>query len=249
MLFATYVMAGFGWDLNELFALHHWSSDYFRPHQFVSYMFMHGGFTHLFFNMFALWMFGRILEQVWGSKRFLIYYIFTGLGAGLLQMIVVTFHFSGMESAIDAIANSSSPDVFANFIDEYVPNVYQGIFNQDLAAWISNPDSSQYMAVALNHCHQLLESSRNVPTVGASGSIFGVLLAFGMLFPNTELFLLFPPIPIKAKYFVIGYGLIELYMGFSANPSDNVAHFAHLGGMLFGYIMIRYWKKNTNHFY
>ena len=101
----------------------------------------------------------------------------------------------------------------------------------------------------MNLSNELLELKRNIGTVGASGSVFGILLAFGVLFPNTELMLIFPPIPIKAKYFVIGYGLIELYMGISNNPSDNVAHFAHLGGMLFGYLLIIYWKKNTKHFY
>ncbi|MEQ8323264.1 MAG: rhomboid family intramembrane serine protease [Vicingaceae bacterium] len=248
-LLATSVLDGFGIDLTELFGLHHWSSDLFRPHQFVTYMFMHGGIAHLFFNMFALWMFGRILEQVWGSQRFLIYYMFTGIGAGFLQMLVVSFQLSGMESAISEVAATTSPDAFANFIDNYVPEQFRGAFNQRLAAWIAYPESMDLKAAALSISNELLELRRNIGTVGASGSVFGILLAFGVLFPNTELFLLFPPIPIKAKYFVFGYGLIELYMGFASNPSDNVAHFAHLGGMLFGYILIRYWKNKTNNFY
>ena len=249
MLVVAQVSEGFGLDLHSLFGLHHWSSDLFMPHQFITYMFMHGGLMHLFFNMFALYMFGRVLEQVWGPKRFLIYYMFTGIGAGILQMIVVTFELSGLESAVASIADSASPDAFANFIDDYVPDHFRAPFHQRLAGWISNPESSQFKAAALNIANELLDLKRNVGTVGASGSVFGILLAFGMLFPNTELLLLFPPIPIKAKYFVVGYGLIELYMGFTANPSDNVAHFAHLGGMLFGYFLIKYWKTNTNTFY
>lgn len=249
MLLGTFMLSSIGIDLNTLFGLHHWSSDNFRPHQFVTYMFMHGNMTHLFFNMFALWMFGRILEQVWGPKRFLIYYMVTGIGAGILQMIVMTFELSSFESAIQTIRDSGSPDAFAAFIDSYVPDIYTNQFRSLLATWTLNPESSNALAAALNLSNELLELKRNIGTVGASGSVFGILLAFGMLFPNTELLLIFPPIPIKAKYFVIGYGLIELYLGFASNPSDNVAHFAHLGGMLFGFILIKYWRKSTNTFF
>jgi len=249
MLVATFALGTFGIDLNEILGLHHWSSDKFQPFQFVSYMFMHGGMTHLFFNMFALWMFGRILEQVWGGKRFLIYYMATGIGAGLLQLIVMSFEINSLEGAINSIRDTASPDVFANFIDDYVPGQFKGQFQRLLANWILEPNSVQIQANAVSLSNELLELKRNIGTVGASGSVFGILLAFGMLFPNTELMLLFPPIPIKAKYFVIGYGVIELYMGIASNPSDNVAHFAHLGGMLFGFILIKYWKNTTNTFY
>lgn len=249
MLFASYILGSFGFDLNEMLGLHHWSSEKFRPHQFVSYMFMHGGMMHLFFNMFALWMFGRVLEQVWGPKRFLIYYMTTGIGAGLLQLIVMSFSLGSMESAIQDLAAIGTPDKFAEFIDTYVPSPFINPFNDILAAWSMNTESQNLLAQALSISNELLELKRDTGTVGASGSVFGILLAFGVLFPNTELMLLFPPIPIKAKYFVIGYGALELYMGLSANPSDNVAHFAHLGGMLFGYLLIRYWRKNTNTFY
>lgn len=243
MLLATFLFSSVGPDLNEMFALHHWSSDKFRPHQFVSYMFMHGGMTHLFFNMFALWMFGRVLEQVWGPKRFLIYYMATGIGAALLQMIVMSIELSSLGNAVALLSESGNPDAFAEFIDGYVPDAYQSQFNQLLASWVLSPESVEVQAAALNLAGDLLELKREIGTVGASGSVFGILLAFGVLFPNTELMLLFPPIPIKAKYFVLGYGLIELYLGISSNPSDNVAHFAHLGGMLFGYLLIRYWKN------
>jgi membrane associated rhomboid family serine protease len=141
-------------------------------------MFTQIAFGHLFFNMFAVYMFGRVIEAHWGAKRFLIYYMVCGIGSGLIQLLVC--HLTGSLS----------------------------------------------------------------PTVGASGAVFGILLAFGMMFPNVPLYLMFIPIPIKAKYFVVGYGLIELYMGFANRIGDNVAHFAHLGGMLFGVIMILYWGRN-----
>lgn len=249
MLLATVISKEFGIDLGIHLGLHHWSSDLFRPHQFITYMFMHGGITHLFFNMFALWMFGKILEQVWGAKKFLVYYMITGIGAAVLQLIVMSIELSSMEGSVQSIVDSGSPSAFAEFLDSYLPISNQGSLQDLLAAWILNPNTIEYQNTAINISNQIIEIKRNMPTVGASGSVFGILLAFGMLFPNTELMLLFPPIPIKAKYFVIGYGAIELYMGFSNNPGDNVAHFAHLGGMLFGYILIRYWRKNTNTFY
>lgn len=223
MLFATIMLSSMGLDLNELFGLHYWGSDKFSPYQFVTYMFMHGGLAHLFFNMFALWMFGRILEQVWGPKRFLIYYMITGIGAGLVQMMVTEIRVQSLITEID-------------------PELYQRILTEGSRILDEGKNYRNEAAGTLNML-------RNVTTVGASGSVFGILLAFGMLFPNTELMLIFPPIPIKAKYFVFGYGAIELYMGIANNPADNVAHFAHLGGMLFGFILIRYWKKRTNHFY
>jgi membrane associated rhomboid family serine protease len=249
MLLSANILSNYGIDLDELFGLHHWSSDKFKVHQFVTYMFMHGGMTHLFFNMFALWMFGRVLEQVWGPKRFLTYYMITGIGAALLQMLVMTIELNSVENAIQLIRDTNSPDAYAAFIDTYVPKYIQPQFQDLLAGWILNPESSEYKSAAISISNELFEIKRNIGTVGASGSVFGILLAFGMLFPNTELMLLFPPIPIKAKYFVIGYGLIELYMGFSSNPSDNVAHFAHLGGMLFGFILIKYWRKKRDIFF
>ena len=179
----------------EFYLMGHYPlSPEFRPWQMITHMFMHGGFTHLLFNMFALFVFGSALEKVWGPKRFLIYYLLCGIGA---------FFFYEFTLGIDIYQQ----------IGSFNPN-------RDLG-WV----------------------------VGASGSVFGLLLGFGMLFPNTQLMLLFPPIPIKAKFFVIGYGVIELMMAFNNSPGDNVAHFAHLGGMLIGYILIKRWQKNRHNFY
>ena len=216
-------------NLTEYLGLHYWMSDGFYPHQLLTYMFMHSSFdfTHVLFNMFAVWMFGRVLEQVWGAKRFLIYYIVTGLGAGIIQLLVAHFR-------LMSIYEMLTPEAF----DFLMQNGYDLLHGaKGPVEYVNDPNFVQ--AVIL----------MNTTTVGASGAVFGILLAFGMLFPNTELMLLFPPIPIKAKWFVMGYGALELYMGFANNPNDNVAHFAHLGGMLFGFILIQMWKKDRRKFY
>jgi membrane associated rhomboid family serine protease len=220
---AKYVLGtNFGINLDQHLALHHWESPDFRPHQLVTHLFMHGSFSHILFNMFALWMFGNQLENIWGGKRFLVYYMITGLGAAVLHLAVIQFQISGLEAqmALEQInrVKSSGYDALQNgqnFIDPLMGK--------------------------LNLLYY-------TPTVGASGAVFGLLLAFGMLFPNTLIYLYFA-IPIKAKYFVAGYGLIELWLGIQNSASDNVAHFAHLGGMLFGYFLIKYWRKNSQHFY
>jgi membrane associated rhomboid family serine protease len=222
------LLAGFvfsnslGIELNRMFGLYYVGSDLFRPYQIVTHMFMHGGLTHLFFNMFALWMFGRVLESVWGGKRFFIYYFVTGLGAAALHTFV---NFIEVQS------------IMANLSPEQVATVKA----EGTALWLSQRNYIDEGMAALNR-------ALNIPTVGASGAVFGVLLAFGMLFPNTQLMLLFPPIPIKAKYFVIIYGVIELYLGFT-KPGSNIAHFAHLGGMLFGFLLIKFWNKRSNTFF
>ena len=224
---STVVLDQQGIHLADYLGLHYWGSPGFMPHQLVTYMFMHGGFTHILFNMFAVWMFGRVLEGVWGQKRFLIFYMVTGIGAGLIQMLVAHLR-------LMPLADILSPEA----MDYAITNGYDLMRGgKGPAEFVTNP----YFVDAL-----LLI---NTSTVGASGAVFGILLAFGMLFPNTELMLLFPPIPIKAKWFVLGYGVIELYSGFANNPHDNVAHFAHLGGMLFGFILIRMWKRDRGNFF
>lgn len=177
-------------DLTRLFGLHFPASDQFRIYQLVTYMFLHDphSISHVFFNMFAVFMFGRTLEQVWGPKRFLTYYLVTGIGAGLIQLLILFIR-------------------------------VQAVLPQEMFSMVDSV------------------------TVGASGAVFGILLAFGMLFPNAELFIIPFPFPIKAKWFVIGYGLLELIFGVANRSGDNVAHFAHLGGMLFGIFMILYWRK------
>ena len=205
-----------GYDLVNILGLHYIQSDGFYLYQLITYMFTHEAFSHLFFNMFALFMFGGVLERNWGPKRFLIYYMVTGIGAALVQMLVCYLRILSLSKGLPEDALSALTSGNYNLIAQYMyqyPNM------------------------------QSILQMFNTVTIGASGAVFGILLAFGMLFPNTPLFIIFIPIPIKAKYFVIGYGLIELFLGISNRSGDNVAHFAHLGGMLFGIFMILYWRK------
>ena len=214
LFFATISLENYGINLTQIFGLHQFQSSNFMPHQLITHFFMHGNFSHLFFNMFALWMFGKTLEKIWGAKRFLIYYLITAIGAAILHLIVSQYQILYL----------------SNNIPEILDLAKQGLYN------VGNSDSLRLTQLV------------NTPTVGASGAVFGILLAFGMIFPNTLLYIYFA-LPIKAKYFVILYGILELYLGLSNNPADNVAHFAHLGGMIFGFFLIKYWQNNRNTFY
>jgi len=211
-----------GTDLTMVLGLYFPKSEHFMPVQILSHMFMHGGFLHLLFNMYALFLFGQVLENVWGPKRFLFFYMVCGLGAAFTHESVIFFQYHHLVQVL-------SPDNLKLVFDKGAAYLSQGKVFTDPAM-------------------QSLQILLNTPTVGASGAIFGVLLAFGVLFPNTQLLIIFPPIPIKAKYLVIGYGAIELYLALT-QPGSNIAHAAHLGGMLFGYILIRYWRKTTNTLY
>lgn len=231
----------------DLFGLHYFQSDHFHWWQVITHMFMHGSIMHIFFNMFALWMFGKVLESVWGSKRFLFYYMVTGIGAAVVHTFVNYLQFSHVQSAIIAFANTPSPELYATLLRkhfEFAANGNSGF----ISSWSDNLTNPEFVVAANAHLNEYLSYLMNVPTVGASGAVFGVLLGFGMLFPNTELMLLFPPIPIKAKWVVIGYGAIELYLGIT-QPGSDIAHFAHLGGMLFGFILIKYWNSKRTNFY
>ena len=196
---ATYLMSS--WDIAGTFGLHFFLASDFHLYQLVTYMFVHGGFTHIFFNMFALWMFGRVMENVWGPRKFLYYYLVCGIGAGIMQEI-------------------------AQLGTYYV----EGLYAYDQVN----------MGTAILTTGQYLNLWN---TVGASGAVYGILLAFGMTFPNERIFIFPIPIPIKAKWFVIGYVALELYSSVSSSM-DGVAHVAHLGGMLFGLLLILYWRRH-----
>ena len=187
-----------GVDLVALFGLHFFLADNFQLHQLFTYMFLHANLSHIFFNMFALWMFGRLIESTLGARHYLIYYIVCGVGAALFQMGIAQIDLAGC-----AIGSTE---------------------------WI------MYM---------------KTPTVGASGAIFGLLLAFGLLHPNAMISLIFPPITLKAKWFVIIYGVLELLLGVSGTMS-GVAHFAHIGGMFWGWLLLLLWRhqarKNNNYY-
>lgn len=185
------------------FSLFYFESELFHPYQYISHMFMHGGFWHLFFNMYTLMIFGTLLENVWGSKKFFLFYMVTGLGAALLHTLVQFVEVQHFQSLVEA----------------------------------GNVGAIQFIRRIFM-----------TPTVGASGAIYGLLLAYGMLFPNNVMGLIFPPIQLKAKWFVLIFGGIELFLGVSQS-GGNIAHFAHLGGMLFGLLLILYWKKKGRMYY
>lgn len=216
--FGAIVAEKYGINLNDVLGLHYFESEKFRLYQLFTYMFMHSGFEHIFFNMFAVWMFGRILETVWGPQRFLLYYVLCGMGAGLVQEVTQYFEF------IPYMADMAQ-------LSAYAPETVVPINGVTHTA-------GQWLA--------MYERVISVPTVGASGAVYAILMAFGMLFPNQEIFIFPLPMPIKAKWLIIGYFVIELGMGIMSN--DGVAHFAHLGGMIFGFLLILYWRKRGNRY-
>ena len=236
----------FGIDLVDILGLHYFASDLFRPYQFVSYMFLHGSFPHVMMNMFALWMFGYLLENVWGGKRFLTYYMITGIGAGLVQTFINWLDISSIQAAASTYAANPGIDGFIVFVKRHYPVYYEaeGTLRSFISEWSMAKNSPGYSAQSLQYISQLLKLQMDVPTVGASGAVYGILLAFGMMFPNMLVYVYFL-FPVKAKWIVIAYGALELYSGISNSPGDNVAHFAHLGGMIFGFFLIIYWKKKT----
>ena len=231
-------------DIREFFALHHYTSDLFWPHQYITYQFLHANMSHLFFNMFALWMFGGNIERVMGPKRFLMYYMGTAIGAGIIHSIVFTYDIANIQSAMDLVVNNPTPINFKAFLE--TANLNTDLFQNFLYEWTKEGNSEMYSAEAITMIQtqgvQLLQRFVDTPMVGASGAVFGLLLAFGMIFPNQEILLSFI-IPMKAKYFVVIYGIAELYYGVANNPGDNIAHFAHLGGMIVGFILIKYWRS------
>ncbi len=219
---ATVVLEKQGIDLTNILGSHYPKSPIFKPFQIVTYMFMHGSFGHIFFNMFALWMFGNTLENIWGPKRFLTYYMATGIGAVLIQFLVSFIRLKFFLPELNA-------EQWAFILTDGV-QMYKG-------------NGQMFTAPILNQINAIV----NAPMVGASGAVFGLLLAFGMMFPNSLIYVYFA-IPVKAKYFVMIYGAIELFAGVANRSGDNVAHFAHLGGMIFGFFLIRYWNKKRRIF-
>lgn len=253
MYLATMVLQNtFNIDLSNYLGLFFFTSEYFKPHQIISHMFMHGSLMHIFSNMFALWMFGSILENAWGPKRFLIFYLICGLGGAITHMAFTAYQIHLVQGEINLFFESVTIDNFKMLLEGHRNLLYDSDYinqaNTLLNTWSQNPSDSTMILQAKILAQKLTSMEANIPVVGASGAVFGVLLAFGMLFPNTYLYLMFPPIPIKAKYFVIFYGAFELYAGVSGTQ-EGVAHFAHLGGMLFGFILIKFWNKTRKDFF
>lgn len=199
-------------DITEWGALHYFKSSEFKPHQLITHMFLHGSISHLFFNMFSLFMFGTMLENYISSKRFFVGYMICGLGAGLLTQLTIPY----------------SAEMFAKS-------------TQGIAA------ASEYR---ISMAEVVLAYKNEYSMIGASGAIMGVMAAFAYLFPNTEMFIMFIPIPVKAKYVIPVFVLIDLFGGINPRPGDNVGHFAHLGGAIVGFLLVYYWNKtNRKTFY
>ncbi len=235
-------------DLNRYLGLYYYASPYFFPFQFFTYMFSHGGFGHIFFNMLGLFFLGPLLEQFWGPKKFIAFYLITGIGAGIIYNGIQYFQIKPMEAVIKSYEYNPNPDGFYNFLSKYYTlrnsRVYQ-LYDD----YYNNPDSKSLERESVTIVHEVYKLKLSIPMVGASGAIYGLLMAIALLFPNTQFMLLFPPIPIKAKYLAMILGGISLMSGIRGNPGDNVAHFAHLGGMIFAFILIKIWQKDRNQFY
>ena len=231
----------------ENFGMRYFHSENFQPYQILTYMWVHGGFGHLFSNMFSVLVFAPILERVWGSKKFLIYYLITGIGAGILYSGINYYENYSFEIKVKSYEQNPSPESFRKLVlnnsSEYYNQLYDFIDSYE-----QNPSNSNDN-LSIAYANDLLKVKSDVPMVGASGAVFGILLAFAMLFPNMELMLLFFPVPVKAKYLVLVYGIYELWSEINRMPGDNVAHFAHLGGMLIGYLILKYWKRKYGTFY
>jgi membrane associated rhomboid family serine protease len=231
--FASQVIPStFGIDLVKIFGLHYWFSDDFNPIQLVTYMFMHDtrGLSHLFWNMFGVWMFGRTLEQMWGTKKFLFFYFVTGIGAGIIQELTWMIDLHDITSAMNqAIAENS------------------GVALVPFSSMFTGGDIANATAMDVIRLKEQIFAAH--VTVGASGALFGILLAFGWLFPEARMGILFVPFMIPARIFVAIYAAFELFFGVTGFAFDNVAHFAHLGGMLFGAIVLWVWQKRGKLYY
>jgi membrane associated rhomboid family serine protease len=234
--------------LNEWFALYFIQSAYFKPFQFLTYMFMHADFWHLFSNMFGLLIFGPLLEQFLGPKKIFILWMVCGIGAGVLYSGYSMYEYKKLEDKVLTFEADPDPEYFNRLVLEN-----RGYFSPEIFDFVGdfsrNPKDPMYIQRAEKTLQAILRLRSNQPMVGASGALFGILVAFAMLFPNTQLFLLFPPMPVKAKYLVGVYALYTIYNVFVNNPTDNVAHFAHLSGLVVGAVLVYNWKKDRNSFY
>lgn len=252
VLLAQYTAEAQGYKemVYNLFALHNVQSELFKPYQLVTHLFMHGNFVHFFFNMFALWMFGSMLENMWGAKRFLNFYILCGLGAAALHLGWLYLESRTIMEEVALFKQVPTVDRMLQFFNKYgvVDEEMRQKVNILITDWRTDPFNANYAEAATDYVSETSQAYISNPTVGASGAVFGCLAAFGYLFPNTLIYIYFF-FPIKAKWFVILYAAAELWMGIK-NSGGNIAHFAHLGGALIGFLLVLYWnKKNRRTFY
>lgn len=232
--------------LSDWFGLRVVFADDFAPYQFLTYMWIHGGFGHLLSNMFAVFIFGPILEQVWGPKRFMTFYLITGIGAAAIYGGADFIEKYQIKQDAETYLANPNPDDFSMFILDHKSPRYNVSMLADFAdKYYDAPEDKEYINQSREIVKVMYTQSVNVPMVGASGAVFGILMAFAMLFPNMQLFLLFPPIPIRAKYLVFFYAMYEIYSEIHRSAGDNVAHLAHLGGMLIAFILLKFFWHNS----
>ena len=239
-------------SITQLGSLYPLGSPHFYPWQFLTYMFMHdpAGWGHIISNMFGLISFGPLLEQRWGGQRFLIFWLICGVGAGVLYEGVRAYDVYKIHTAYTEVTQSPNGGEFYQFMQKIGDNDADDYALASAAQRSPNDRVVQQTIVTrAGEMYQEVHDSPYAGMLGASGALFGILFAFAYLFPNTELFILFIPFPIKAKYFVFFYALYELYSGVHRTPGDNVAHFAHLGGLLIGFIIIKFWERGRQQFY
>lgn len=232
----------------DQFGLHSFLSDKFNPIQLLTHMFLHGGFNHIFSNMIGLVVFGPMLETFWGPKRFTFFYFFTGLGASMLFSGINYFEMRDVYETVQSYRASPGFENFSALVDQHAGSYYDRLL-PFIEQFKQFPNDGKNVQDSISIVNRIFTNQIDQPMVGASGAIFGVIMGFGLLFPNTQLFLLFPPIPVKAKYLVLFYGAFEIYSGVYRAQADNVAHFAHIGGMLFAFILVKYWGSQRKTFY
>jgi membrane associated rhomboid family serine protease len=231
----------------EFFGLRYILSQEFSLSQLVTYALVHASWGHLLSNMFGLFIFGPILESTLGPKKFLIFYAVTAIGAGLIYSGIHYMEVKPFQDLAEAFLQRPSPDAFVQVLSDYSRGAYEA--NLDfIDTYARNPNDEGLKNEAIRSITDLLSARLNGPMVGASGAIFGILMGCGFLYPNLQMMLIFPPIPIRMKYLVGFYGISALYSAIEKVPGDNVAHFAHLGGMIVAYLLLRYWKTTSNYY-
>jgi membrane associated rhomboid family serine protease len=247
---AVYVLHMFTpFDLMGIMALRYVESEAFAPYQFFTYMFAHSDrfFLHILFNMLMLFFMGPLLEMYWGAKRFLTFYLVTGIGAGMIYMGIQYFEMRPFYDRVNAYMEQPDPEAFDIIISRYAPFAYSGLA-EFIDGYYDNPTSTAYIQRSRELVRDVTALMSNRSMVGASGAVYGLLMAIALLFPNMEFMLIFPPIPVKAKYLALVLGGIALYSEFNRQEGDMVAHSAHLGGMVFAFIMIKLWQHKGTHF-
>ncbi len=233
-------------SMEDVFGLHHVKSPLFEPWQIITHLFMHGNWGHIFFNMLALWMFGSVLENLWGGKKFITFYFICGIGASLLHLTFLWFNYQDMVNQMMAIKQHATPENVALFFQKFSLADYKGASGV-LSSYVTEPNNLMAKTTAISWVNDYTLLRLNTPTVGASGAIAGILAAFLYLFPNTEIYLYFL-IPVRAKWLGVIYFGQELYFAITNSEGDNVAHWAHLGGALVGFLLVLTWNKNRRSF-